>query len=423
MRVIFSQSQYNDVNFQAMKASQFKGVDYAVVRKFKAPIEKFNDNSDFQRWAKGLFDKTINKLFGGRSQEVMLERRMCLQPWKNYLSEGNDAYTPAMALLAVCAITKELKPSTDTLPPLLNQGVLADSFAQVDEMLKVNKDTKFDFLKIYKEKLKALSVQILLDKKEDFTGWIKIPSQIHDMDNFDANVERLKILSHENWCTKSYNAEPYLKNGDFHIYMENGNPKVGIRFLYNKMKEIQGEKNDGEIPLKYYNVIRDYIDDKKLSFLEDSNIAFKLAEAKSTFEEVERVRKSIGEDAIKNNDVERILKFFNGYEVRKMSDSDLLSIKAFFQPSCHYTFADLGIDENKMFKKIGEVREFLTLHGSQLTSLGNCRVVGELLGRNGKLLSLGCLERIGSAIIEDKNKILDFSNVHVEGEIWNVGAM
>lgn len=417
------QHSLNSYNFTAMKPNQFQGIDYAVVRKFKAPVEKFNENADFQKWAKTQFDKTINKLVGGRSQEVMLERRMHLQPWKNYLSEGNDAYAPAMALLVACAITKELKPNTDTLPPLLNQGVLADSFVQVDEMLKVNKDTKFDFLKIYKEKLKALSVQVLSDEKDDFTGWIKIPSQIHDMDNFDANVERLKILSHENWCTKSYNAEPYLKNGDFHIYMENGNPKVGIRFLYNKMKEIQGEKNDGEIPLKYLNVIRDYIADKKLSFLEDSNIAFKLAEAKSTLEEVERVRKSIGDDAIKNNDVERILEFFNVYDVRKIPDSDLLSIKAFFQPSCHYTFTDLGIDENEMFKKIGEVREFLTLRDSKLTSLGNCRVVGELLGRNGKLQSLGCLERIGTAIIEDKNKILDFSNVHVEGEIWNVAAM
>ena len=33
--------------FQAMKPNQFKGIDYAVVRKFKAPVEKFNSNSDF----------------------------------------------------------------------------------------------------------------------------------------------------------------------------------------------------------------------------------------------------------------------------------------------------------------------------------------------------------------------------------------
>jgi hypothetical protein len=414
--------QQNNMNFQAMKPSQFKGFDYAVVRKFKAPVEKFNENADFQAWAKKQFSATINKLFGGRSQEVMLERISYLLPWRKYLESENDAYTPAMALLAASAITKELKPDTDTLPPLLNQGVLADSFAHVEKLLMDNKDNKFDFLKVYKEKLKALCVKVESEDKKDFTGWVKIPSQIHDTDNFDANIEKLKILSHENWCTKSFNAEPYLKTGDFHIYLENGNPKVGIRFLYNKIREIQGEKNNGEIPLRYLNTIKKYIKDEQLPFLEDSDIAFKLANAEYALGEVERVKTAIGEDAIENNDVEQILNFFSGYDVMRIPETDLLSIKAFYQPAKLYTFADLGIDENKMFKKIGEVREFLTLRDSQLTSLGNCRVVGELLGRGGKLQSLGSLEKIGSAIVDDKNNLLDFSKVQVENEIWNVAA-
>ena len=44
----------NNLSFEAMKPNQFKGLDYAVVRKFKAPVEKFRCMQDFQNWAQIL---------------------------------------------------------------------------------------------------------------------------------------------------------------------------------------------------------------------------------------------------------------------------------------------------------------------------------------------------------------------------------
>ena len=44
-------NSYIQPNFCAMKKSQFHGVDYAVVEKYKAPIEKFDTNDDLQNWA------------------------------------------------------------------------------------------------------------------------------------------------------------------------------------------------------------------------------------------------------------------------------------------------------------------------------------------------------------------------------------
>ena len=78
----------------------------------------------------------------------------------------------------------------------------------------------------------------------------------NDPENFEANVEKLKTLSHKNWCTKSFNAEPYLSQGDFHVYLENGEPKLGIRFIGSKIQEIQGEQNNGQIPLKYFDIFQ-----------------------------------------------------------------------------------------------------------------------------------------------------------------------
>ena len=43
---------FDTVSFSSMKKSQFSGIDLMVVNKFKAPIEKFNSNEDFQKWCK-----------------------------------------------------------------------------------------------------------------------------------------------------------------------------------------------------------------------------------------------------------------------------------------------------------------------------------------------------------------------------------
>jgi len=412
MRVIFSQAQYNDVNFQAMKASQFKGIDYAVMRKFKAPIEKFNTNADFQNWAKGQFDKTINKLFGGRSQEVILERRNYLSPWKNYLEKGNDAYTPAMALLAVSAITKELKSYTDTLPPLLNQGALADSFSYVDNILKENKDTQFNFLKIYKDKLKEIFVKANCDCKSDFTGWVVIPSRENDSENFDVNVERLKILSHPTWCTKSYNAEPYLKKGDFRIYLECGEPKVGMRFVGNWLEEIQGERNNCKIPQRYYECIKNYINDCGFQVL--PNLNFHLVRAAEIANKINFLRYRIGEDAIKNNDVFKIFDAIGDYEVSKVG-SDKVSIKNYRQPDYDFSFCDMGIDENKLFSKIVEVRGLLTLENSNLHSLGVCEYVNTLNIVGSSLQDLGALKKVGFLRNASEGNVkFDFSHIEIE---------
>ncbi len=63
-----------------------------------------------------------------------------------------------------------------------------------------------------------------------FHSMLILTSKQNDPVHFSSNVEKLKSLSHKSRCTKSYNAEPYLSKGDFHIYIENDEPKLGVRF-------------------------------------------------------------------------------------------------------------------------------------------------------------------------------------------------
>ena len=88
-----------------MKKKQFEGVDFAVVEKFKPPIEKFNSNDDLQNWAGDKANAIANKNFRGRQNETKFQRKAILKEWSDYVFKENDAYKNTTALLILNAIT------------------------------------------------------------------------------------------------------------------------------------------------------------------------------------------------------------------------------------------------------------------------------------------------------------------------------
>lgn len=131
------------------------------------------------------------------------------------------------------------------------------------------------------------------DTGETETKWVKIPSKEHDPKNFDKNVEKLKILSYKSWCIKSFNAKPYLEKWDFHIYLENGKPKMAIRFVKDQIEEVQGEKNNGQIPFQYVEELKSYLKDQDLPF---DNIKNNIKDAEKIKQEYEELKSKIGEN-------------------------------------------------------------------------------------------------------------------------------
>ena len=69
-----------------MTKAQFKGIDLAIVEKFKFPIEKFNVRADFLDWGKKLFDKKLKSI-----KKKQKKRKFVLQNriWKNTLEKKN----------------------------------------------------------------------------------------------------------------------------------------------------------------------------------------------------------------------------------------------------------------------------------------------------------------------------------------------
>ena len=98
-----------NLNFRAMKPNQFNGIDYAVVRKYKAPVEKFNSNADFQDWAFNLFKNLANKTFNSQIMNAHYKRKFSLNKWKDFLLQKTPEWSCAKLLLIYSSITNDLK--------------------------------------------------------------------------------------------------------------------------------------------------------------------------------------------------------------------------------------------------------------------------------------------------------------------------
>ena len=92
----------------------------------------------------------------------------------------------------------------------------------------------------------------------------------------------------------------------------------------------------------------------KLAPLAYDTISFGAMKKATLDEEIEKVKKDLGE-AIKNNNIEAIYKYF-GIDVKK-DKNGYLTISEYKQPSEDYTFKDLGIDENKLLEKVKAITE------------------------------------------------------------------
>ena len=375
-------------NFTSMKKHQFNGVDLLVVEKFKAPIEKFRTTDYLYEWADEECEKIYNNDYPARTVEATAQRVALMDEWKDYIEEENKEYSPTEKLVILNGITKNFKPDNDEIPPVLNKGVLADTIYNLKRDLKENPKLNYDFNKTYTNNLREFYLSETTAGGE--TKWLVIPSKLNDPEHFEANVDKLKALSHNSWCTKSNNAEPYLAVGDFHIYLENGQPKLGIRFIDKTIQEIQGENNNKKIPLKYIDTFIDYQAEHKFKLGEATKK--ELAEAVKLKQKVDAIKKDI-EPAIKENNYAKIFEHF-GIDVNV--DNDGMLVLSHFDEPDNVPYEDLGINENNLFRSVSKIKGNAKFSRSAMTDLRNLKEIGGDADFSfSKFKTLGGLEKIG----------------------------
>ena len=418
-----------------LKKSDFKGSDLAVIERYKPNIQQFKSKEDLQAFAerkiKELFInpekiKDITTLqqvqsddlkdFGGRQVETRVQRKAMLKEWFDYVIKENDAYSNTQRLIILSAITKDLKSNNDNIPDVLNKGVLAQTVTDLEERLKVNPKDNFDFHKMYKNNLR---VSIMEDSStgETMTGWVVIPSKTNDPENFEKNVEKLKTLSHNSWCTKSFNAEPYLSEGDFHVYLENGQPKLGVRFVGDKVQEIQGEKNDGKIPQKYLDTFKLHQDNLQIDMTE--NAKNQVCRADEMREQISQAKKDLG-SAIELKNIHDVKKVLNLFNIKaEINENNLLVLDRYKQKNTEMCFDDLDIDENKMFKFIEEIKGNAYFTNSNVVNLGKLKKIGTDVNFSySKVKDLGDLEVISEDANFSNSQITSLGNLrHIGGSV------
>ena len=387
------------VSFTAMKKSKFQGFDLAVVEKFKAPIEKFRNYNDLQIWAANELNQITSKEYTGRQKEVTLKRNVLINIWKDYLSEDKDTYTPAVSLMIMSALTKDLKPDSDKLPPILNEDVLKSVLEELAANLNSDPHYKFDFGKNYEKALQAAFLDEEGGTDKDITGWVVIPSLVHDEANYELNKSKLSVLSYKTWCTKSLASDLYLRKGDFRIYLEHGKPKLAIRFLNDTVVDIAGVENNNVIPLNYLQTVKDEVANLKLS----EDVECSIVNAENLKNKIEKTKKELADD-IKNNNFMNIFEYF-GMNPREDKDGNI-TLYCYRQPD-EFTFKDLGIDENKLFENVVKIKNSADFSHSDLKVLANLEEIGldAVFGKS-QITSLPKLVKIGGNAHFTNSKIM-----------------
>ncbi len=253
------QESQNQVNYKAMKSSQFEGLDYFCMRQQKAPIEKFNGLRDFYNWALIQLNKKIKKDLRGKSEGTKEKRISLLEAWK----AGLENYSPIVSLITLPSLVKNLKTNNDNLPPIFNSTVFEETISDLEGALFLDREFQFDISSVYKKNLQDKMLLITTRKSEFQEGWIKITPSKNE-EEVKKNAELLNVFSRKTWCTKGVKSEIYVKNFGFRIFVRNGEPVLCIRLQNNTVCEIQGSNNDSVIPQNYRPLIMDYIDKNNL---------------------------------------------------------------------------------------------------------------------------------------------------------------
>ena len=393
----YLQNYNNSPTFSAMKKSQFDGVDFAAVEKYKAPIEKFNTNDDLQEWAEEQYTEIKTKDYPGKHIDNTYQRKRYINEWASEL-EKND-YSPVEKLIIMKDLTKNLKKTDTSNLPLYNSEILTKTMTDFKSDLKKDKKITFDFGKNYKNNLKDYYIN-LTKYGDNETKWIVIPSKRHDPENFKTNVEKLQSISLDSWCTKDERARVYLSDGDFHLFMEKGIPRLCIKFNDDVITEIQGPLNNNRINPKYFDILKNHI--KENDYILEGSAVPILNISERLKGHVEKINKELGK-AIKNNDKEKIFNYF-GIDVKHDKNNEMI-LSDYYLPEGLY-YSDLGIDENELFKNVIKIEGCADFTNSELSSTHNLKeVCGNATFTLSKIKTLPHLEKINGNAVFTNSKL------------------
>ena len=152
-----------------------------------------------------------------------------------------------------------------------------------------------------------------------------------------------------------------------------------------------------------------HIKDYELSY----NANREVEKLEKTKAEIEKI-KSKFPAGINNAPIQEILEAL-GITCKKDSDG-LLIISHYGDTELDYSYSDLGIDEDRLFKDIKAIEEYAVFGTSKVTNLGNLQSIGGNADfTDSQLTNLGNLQYIGGYADFKYSEVTDLGNLQTIG--------
>ncbi len=431
--------QFDSVSFSSngrktLTKADLLGFDYLCNELFKFPLEKMSSRQDFDNFAREEAEKYLSVGYPTKRDALNIlqdARAKELEVWKKYLLQESPSCSekPSIALVIAKGLVKNLKTSNEALPQVLNKEVLENTIKELEGKLLADKKTGLNFMEQYNLNLKTYYLE--KTRQENFSGsdgngfWVKIMS-MPDIDSggplpdeseedydkrvdekyeqiFQENIKKMRILSHSNWCTSSYMAQEYLRQGDFHIFIQNKEPRFAIRFEGDKIAEIEEPQNNRKVQQESTIILDRYIAKNGYKYQPSSNVNEGFVKLCAQLNQ-----------HVKNKDYFSILESL-GFEPEVL-ESGKLSINGYNRTSYDYTMKDFGIDENEMFENIETIRGDVELRGTDLKSLGAVKTIrGDLDCEESNLDNFGELKLVKGDLKPKKCPLVDLGKIQIIG--------
>lgn len=402
------------VSFGAVKKSQFQPIELALVEKYKLPIEKYSSVEDLQMYAEKELEKLEKKPFDGKNSDTGMLRKQLLNEWFDYFKANSDKYPPSTRFLVCNEICNKLNSDTEKLPPTPNSVVIDETLEQIHDGFSKDKHFSFNFENLYRKNLSRYMSKNATDDN-DTTGWVHISSQKHDEANFEHNVQRLKALSYPTWCTANKTGKLHLENCDFHVYVVDGITQAIMRIKNGKIVEIQGIDNNSLIPPKYLDEIVSHIKESGLMTSEiiKERIYDTCGARDKRYKEINDFKELL--KTVDKTNPEEVFPLL-GIEV-KVLENKKFELSEYYQPDKDISFADIGIDEQKLFENVEKINGNATFSNSSLKRFTNLKYIdGDADFANSRVKNLGSLTEVSGSVNFKQSKVSDLGNLQFVGE-------
>lgn len=269
MKEIYGKIDPNSPNSNYMSVKTYDvEQDYKRQKEYQKENPDFHIEEDLEK-AWQIYQETGDKTKAANYalKEVNETKKFAFIQWWNYMTseevyKNNAAFMYSMLKPIIDSSTNDKKMG----PPNVDSMAVQEMYNQIVK----EGVTNVNILKKY-NKLAAENNAKNAEKRGNVTSqddkggiWIKIPSEKNDPSNFKANAKLLHDYSvPRHWCTGAGREYTYLPMGDFHLYIKDGEARVAIRMIGNKVAEIRGHNNQDQNVKPYWKEIVEYLHNSK----------------------------------------------------------------------------------------------------------------------------------------------------------------